>query len=106
MTKTLHTLAVSVVAAGVLALTPGVASAEPGPSGCSSGIGYRSAYTWAHCTGGAGYVRAIATCSSGSATKKVNGPWVWVVGAGAQSEAHCPSGYPKAVGHTYSTKKY
>ncbi|MEU7855038.1 hypothetical protein [Nonomuraea sp. NPDC049141] len=96
-------LATLVAAAAVVSLTPGVANAEPGPSGCSSGYGYRHEYTWAHCTSGAGYVQAIATCSNGSATTKVRGPWKYV---GDQSEAHCPSSHRKAVGHAYSTKKY
>ena len=104
MKKSLHGVVAGAITAGILTLTPAVAHAEPRPTGCTSGIGYRSAYAWAHCSGGAGYVQAVATCSNGSAEKKVTGPWVWVVGTAAQSEAHCPSSHKKAVGHSYNIK--
>ncbi|MGW4406497.1 hypothetical protein ACWEJ6_20885 [Nonomuraea sp. NPDC004702] len=95
--------ATMVAAAAAVSLAPSAASAEPLPSNCHSGIGYRSAYSWAYCTSGSGYVRAIATCSNGSSTSKAYGPWMWV---GSQSEAHCGGAYPTAVAGSYDIKAY
>ncbi|MEV4397130.1 hypothetical protein [Nonomuraea sp. NPDC049607] len=92
-----------VAAATAVSLTPSAASAEPLPSNCRAGIGYNAAYSWANCTGGAGYVRAIATCSNGSYTVKSYGSWQWV---GTQSEAHCAWGYATAVAASYDIKAY
>ncbi|MFE3450290.1 hypothetical protein ACFXJ8_15285 [Nonomuraea sp. NPDC059194] len=96
-----------IAAAAVVSLTPGVANAEPLPSGCTSGYGYPSAgkyyYTWAKCTGGGGYVQAIATCTNGRVTTKARGPWVYV---GSYSKAHCPATHQRATGHDYAIKKY
>ncbi|MFI6598624.1 hypothetical protein ACIBHX_20385 [Nonomuraea sp. NPDC050536] len=95
--------AAAFAAAAAVSLAPGVANAETPPSGCTDGFGYQTTYTWANCTRGAGYVQAIATCSSGSYTKKVYGPWTYV---GTQSSAHCPSTYPRAVAHAYNIRAY
>ncbi|WP_326631368.1 hypothetical protein OIE67_43085 [Nonomuraea fuscirosea] len=89
-------------AAAMVALTPGTANAEPWPSGCDSGFGYRYRYTWAQCTGGSGSVRAIATCAKGSARTTVYGPWV---GIGASSAAFCPTTHPLAVAYTYGIRQ-
>ncbi|MEU0569220.1 hypothetical protein ABZ297_28110 [Nonomuraea sp. NPDC005983] len=97
-------LSVLPVAAALISLP---AQAEPLPSGCDSGIGYRHAYSWARCTTGGGYVRAVATCAKGTAKKKVYGPWK--VNAGApedrQASAWCPSSHPRVVGHSYDIKR-
>ncbi|MEV0585083.1 hypothetical protein [Nonomuraea sp. NPDC050310] len=102
------TLAASLAAAAFVLVTPGVANAEPLPTGCSSGFGYPKngvyVYTWAKCTGGGGYVQAIATCSNGSTRTTVRGPWAYV--GSYSTTGHCPSSHPKAVAHTYAIKKY
>lgn len=108
MKKMIFAAAVSAVAAMTIVITPGTASAEPWPTSCKSGIGYGARYAWARCTGGAGYVRAFATCSNGSAKTKVTGPWKWVVGGDPVnnvSNAYCPSTHKTAVGHSYDIKQ-
>ncbi|MEU7861347.1 hypothetical protein [Nonomuraea sp. NPDC049141] len=106
MKKTIMSLVVAAAAATVIPLAPGTALAEPVPSGCHSGIYYQPYKTWASCDRGSGYVQAIATCPSGSTTKKVKGPWRPVTGGTeGQSVAVCP-GKRNAVGHAWDIKKY
>ncbi|MEV4400376.1 hypothetical protein [Nonomuraea sp. NPDC049607] len=107
MKKTIFGLAATMLTAATITMMSSAAQAEPLPSGCNSGVGYQHAYTWANCSGGGGYVRAVATCASGTAKKKVYSSWK--VNAGDKlartAYAHCPSSYPKAVGHSYDIKR-
>ena len=94
--------AAAAVAVAAVSLTPGVANAEPWPSRCQSGIGYQDNWSWARCTGGAGWVQAIAKCQEYKVHKATaRGRWVWV---GKYSYAKCPAGYG-VVSTSYTTKK-
>jgi hypothetical protein len=99
-----------VTAAGIAALIPlmsGPALAEPPPEGCHSGFYYQNYKTWASCDKGSGYVRAVATCATGSGSTKVYGPWVVVQpGIDGQSVATCSDHSRKALGNAWDIKIY
>ncbi|WP_326825295.1 hypothetical protein [Streptosporangium sp. NBC_01756] len=106
MKKTIFTLMASAAVTAAVVLAPGVAQAEPLPSGCKSGInGATPPEAYAYCTGGGGYVRVYVTCAKGSAKKRVAGPWKVNAGEDRISFAHCPSSYPKPVAHSYDIKR-
>ncbi|MFG1696310.1 hypothetical protein [Nonomuraea sp. NPDC049309] len=95
--KIITSLASATAAIAFISLTPTAAHADPPPSGCRHGF-YSPHQTYAYCTKGVGWVKALAICSNGKATKTVLGD---VAPIGRKSVALCSGKYRDAVDHYF-----
>ncbi|MEV1005052.1 hypothetical protein [Nonomuraea sp. NPDC050202] len=97
-------LATILAMAAAVALTPGVAHADPPPTDCHVGASAEVNWVFAYCFRGTGFVRAVAYC--GTKKRQVLGPWKPVpTPAGQDSIAKCKN--TEAVyGIDYDIKTY